>query len=123
MAKRGVAVEYVPVATRQGELVGICPESMEYGDYALSLLNSDWKTHAEEVFEAYRVKMPMREVMENILDHTLPGLTQVRSSDASVSIKAIAKVRTFLTTLFHKRINLVEQMGEPPAADRNRARL
>ncbi len=80
MAKRGVAAEHVPVATRQGELAGICPESSDYTKYALALLNSDWKGSADKAFESYRTQMPMRDIMERILDCTVQSQPSKSSS-------------------------------------------
>jgi hypothetical protein len=74
MAQRGVAAEFVPVTTQQGELVGLCPEASDFHEYALGILNSDWKRRAKEVFENYRSEMPMRDIMQCVLDHTLKGI-------------------------------------------------
>jgi len=91
MAKRGVAAEFVQVATRQGELVGLCPETSDFSVYALGTLNSDWKHRANEVFENYRSEMPMRDIMQCVLDQTLVGIgaTGLRSkAPASAEIAA-----------------------------------
>jgi hypothetical protein len=85
MAKRGVATEFVPVPTRQGELAGLCPQSSDFSDYALGVLNSDWRSRAENVFGAYRSKMPMRDIMQSVLDRTLDG---------AASAKPLSQART-----------------------------
>jgi hypothetical protein len=86
LAKRGVAAEFVPVATQQGELVGLCPKDADFSDYALGILNSDWKRRANDVFENYRSEMPMRNIMERVLDQTLLGIGATGvSSKAPVS--------------------------------------
>jgi hypothetical protein len=41
------------VATRQGEISGVCPQSSDFADYTLEILNSDWRSRAESVFDAY----------------------------------------------------------------------
>jgi hypothetical protein len=74
MAKRGVAAEFVPVATSQGEIAGICPPSSDFADYALEILNSDWRSRAEGVFDDYRLKMPMRDIMQRVLNQTVDGI-------------------------------------------------
>jgi hypothetical protein len=71
MAKRGVAAEYVAVPTRQGEIAGLCRQGADFVDYAIGLLRSDWRARADRVFENYRAEMPMREIMEDILDRTV----------------------------------------------------
>ena len=70
MAKRGVASEYVPIATRQGDIAGLCPKDVDFIDYAMAML-LDWRTRAEAAFEQYRAKMPMRDIMEQVLDRTI----------------------------------------------------
>jgi hypothetical protein len=74
MAKRGVAAEFVPVATNQGEIAGICPPSTDFADYALEILNSDWRRRAESVFDDYRLKMPMCDIMQRVLSQTVDGI-------------------------------------------------
>jgi hypothetical protein len=80
MAKRGVAAEFVPVATRQGKIAGLCPQSSGFADYALEILNSDWRSRAESVFDVYRTKMPMRDIMESVLNQTVQGIRFPRPS-------------------------------------------
>ncbi|NWB87265.1 hypothetical protein [Pseudomonas gingeri] len=71
MAKRVVAAEYVPVFTRQGEIAGICPETIPFHEYALSLLNFAWRQRADAVFERYKATLPMKLIMEKVLDSTM----------------------------------------------------
>jgi hypothetical protein len=80
MAKRAVASEFVPVATRQGEITGLCPEGAPFHEYALEILNSDWRARAKRAFEVYKETMPMKLIMENILDHTVSSLPPERHS-------------------------------------------
>jgi hypothetical protein len=134
MAKRVVAAEFVPVSTRQGELAGICPESSDYSEYALGLLNSDWKRRAEDVFESYRTQMPMRRIMQHTLDCTVTGAglskskngTQMRrwkpsSTQAPIFGNASAKLRRIAAVLRHKaarlastKIDMAQKMADPP---------
>jgi hypothetical protein len=131
MAKRGVAAEYVPVATKQGEIAGICPQSSDFAEYALEMLNSDWKQRAESVFDAYRDKMPMRDIMQRVLDQTVDGLQPSRPrTSAPVAQLAISRqswniarmVRNIGTRLQRKqpageasiRTDLTAAMGDPP---------
>lgn len=134
MAKRGVAAEFVPVATRQGEIVGVCPQSSDFAEYALEILNSDWKGRAEGVFEAYRAKMPMRNIMERVLDQTVSGLHASRPASRPASRQAMKQpmlgrlwntareARRLGARLLRKtaadepsmRIDMTSAMGEPP---------
>ncbi len=82
MAKRGVASEYVPVATRQGEIAGICPPDVDFADYALELLHGDYKARADAVFERYRAELPMAAILERAIDHTIPAVMPLLSSHA-----------------------------------------
>ena len=85
MAKRGIACEYVPVPTRQGEIVGLCPPDMDFADYALSLLSGDYKARAEETFERYRTEMPMSQILEQVTDVTLAN-TNLTHDDGKIRI-------------------------------------
>lgn len=87
MAKRAVAAEFVPVPTRQGELVGICPAEVDFADYALTVLRSDWKARAKGAFEVYRETMHMKNIMQCVLDLTLstvPNRSQSQSAGKKV---------------------------------------
>ena len=72
-AKRGIACEYVPVATRQGSLVPIASPDADFADFCLERLNGPWRRDAEDALERYRNLMPMRQIMERALDETLVG--------------------------------------------------
>lgn len=97
MAKRGVAAEFVPIATRQSQIAGICPESSDYAEYALELLHSDWKARAEHTFDAYCSRMPMSAIVEQILDCTILGKLPLNAAG------------------FHStKINLGRSMADPP---------
>jgi hypothetical protein len=74
MNKRGIALDKTPQKTRQSSLVEVCPDGVDFVDYALSLLNSDWVTAAESAFERYRTELPMKTITERPLDERLIGL-------------------------------------------------
>ena len=67
MAKRGASGN-VAIAARQGGITGLCPKDVDFADYAML---PDWRTRAEAAFEQYRAKMPMRDIMVQILDRTI----------------------------------------------------
>jgi hypothetical protein len=71
MAKRAVAAEYVPVPTRQGEIAGICQQSVPFHEHALQILEIGWRENAEAAFARYQVEMPMALIMERVLDQTI----------------------------------------------------
>ncbi|PTQ67907.1 hypothetical protein [Pseudomonas sp. GV071] len=71
MAKRAVAAEYVPVPTRQGDIAGICPQTVPFHEHALHILDTDWREKAERVFQRYQAEMPMALILEQVLDKTL----------------------------------------------------
>ena len=73
LARRGVAAEFVPVATRLGELVGLAPETSDFAEYALDILHADWKSRANRTFERYRAELPMRDIMRGVIDRSLAG--------------------------------------------------
>ncbi|MBF0396168.1 MAG: hypothetical protein HQK78_05310 [Desulfobacterales bacterium] len=70
MAKRGIAAERTEVVTRQADIVGLPSEGEDFVDFALNKLKSNWRAKAEEVFESYRVLMPMKQIMQNVVDKT-----------------------------------------------------
>jgi hypothetical protein len=80
MAKRAVASEFVPVATRQGEITGLCPEDMPFHEYALDILHGDWRGRAGRAFEVYRETMPMSGILENILEHTVSSISSAAAA-------------------------------------------
>jgi hypothetical protein len=86
IGKRGVAAEYVPIPTRHGEIAGLCPLAFDFSDYALDLLHSDWKRRADEVFEHYRSRMPMRDILQDVLDRTVSDVLISKSGTSAASI-------------------------------------
>jgi hypothetical protein len=70
LSKRGIALDRTPQRTRQSNLVECCPEGMDYVDFALARLNQDWRSTAEAAFERYRAELPMKAIMERVLDES-----------------------------------------------------
>jgi hypothetical protein len=70
LSKRGIALDRTPQRTRQSNLVDCCPEEMNYVDFALGKLNQDWRAAAEVAFERYRAELPMKGIMERVLDES-----------------------------------------------------
>lgn len=70
LSKRGIALDRTPQQTRQSSLVDICPEGTTYVDFALSQLDRDWRATADAAFERYRIELPMRGIMERVLDES-----------------------------------------------------
>jgi hypothetical protein len=79
-ACRGIVAEPTPVITRQSSLVPTLPEGMDLVDFALERLASPWQAEAENALELYRSIMPMRNIMQNVLDITLNGIRRATSS-------------------------------------------
>ena len=71
LSRRGIALDRVPQKTRQSSLVDSCPEGMTFVDFALECLNRDWRAAAEIAFERYRAELPMKRIVERVLDESL----------------------------------------------------
>jgi hypothetical protein len=70
LSKRGIAIDRTPQRTRQSNFVDCCPEGMNYVDFSLGKLDQDWRAAAEAAFERYRSELPMRGIMERVLDES-----------------------------------------------------
>jgi hypothetical protein len=70
LCKRGIALDRTPQKTRQSRLVDSCPEMMDYVDFAMQHLKRNWRSAAESAFERYRSELPMKRIMERILDES-----------------------------------------------------
>jgi len=70
LSKRGIALDRTPQQTRQSRLVDSCPPGMSFVDFALERLNQDWRSAAEVAFERYRSELPMKSIMERVLDES-----------------------------------------------------
>jgi hypothetical protein len=73
LCKRGIALDRTPQRTRQSNLVDCCPEGLNYVDFALGKLNQDWRAVAEAAFERFRAELPMKGIMERVLDESSLG--------------------------------------------------
>lgn len=71
MARRGIAAERTNVITRQSEFIPIQPKGESFVEYALGQLHAPWKKQANESFKRFRDEMPMRVIMERLLDQTV----------------------------------------------------
>ena len=74
MARRDLASERTEVPTRQGEIIGMPPANEDFVEFALDRLRSDWRVRAERALASYRESMPMRTIMESVLDRTIGGI-------------------------------------------------
>lgn len=71
MAKRGFAHDWTPLRTEQARFVSFNQENRDFCDYALEILNKDWKAEAEAAFNRYRDEFPMKSVMKEALNRTM----------------------------------------------------
>jgi len=74
----GVACQRTLRTTRQSRLLRQQPEDMDFVDFALDCLATHSPAEAASVLERYRVELPMKRVMEEVLDLTLPRGAQAR---------------------------------------------
>jgi hypothetical protein len=72
LASRGVASERTPELTRQAQMIPVCPDCMPFIDFARDRLPG-WRKEAERNLDCYREKLPMREIIERVLDVTIAG--------------------------------------------------
>jgi hypothetical protein len=70
-AKRGIAAEYVPAPTRASALAPMAEKDQDFAEFCLECISGPWKSRADEAFERYRDTMPMKEIMERLLDETV----------------------------------------------------
>jgi hypothetical protein len=70
LCKRGIALDRTPQRTRQSNLVDCCPDGMDYVDFAIDRLSQDWRSAANAAFERYRSELPMKGIMERVLDES-----------------------------------------------------
>jgi hypothetical protein len=71
MSKRDIASEYTKEMTRQGSIIGLPTVGQDFVQFAMDRLSSNWQERAEASFENYRIKMPMGDIMENVLGRTI----------------------------------------------------
>jgi hypothetical protein len=70
LCQRGIALDRTPQTTRQSSLVGCCPEGTDFVDFALERLSNDWRKAAETALERYRLELPMKRIVERVLDES-----------------------------------------------------
>lgn len=70
-AKRGIAAEYVPVQTRASALASMAAEGQDFVEFCLDCLQDSWQQRAEDAYERFRTSMPMKQIMERLLDETV----------------------------------------------------
>ncbi len=86
MAKRGLVTEHTSVITRQARLVSVVPADGDFVEFALEKLKT-WKKDAEIAFERFRIEMPMKSIMENVLCQTgVLALSAACSENRSIRI-------------------------------------
>ena len=86
MAKRGLVTEYTPVITRQAQLISVAPENVDFAAFALEKLKT-WKEDAEIAFERFRVEMPMKSIMADVLNKTgVLALSERFSKERAIKI-------------------------------------
>ncbi len=69
--KRLLISESTRTPTRQGEIVSMAPPGVDFVDHCMEKLNAGWRGEAEAAFERYRREMPMRRIMEHVLEKTV----------------------------------------------------
>ena len=82
--RRGIAAEHTPIQTRQSALVPAARPNDDFAEFCLERLNGQWQRDADEAFERYRALMPMRQIMEQLLDETILANTKVRRATAAI---------------------------------------
>jgi len=86
-AKRGIAAEYVPVRTRASAFTTMADKNQDFAEFCLECLRGPWQQRAEEAYDRFRAAMPMKQIMERLLDMTvaksptLSGATVLSASD------------------------------------------
>jgi hypothetical protein len=74
-------------------------------------LHSHWKRRAEDTFDAYRAKMPMRKIMERVLDCTVFGINSSRPKSMSAERGTDISAHESKTSI---KINMGGKFGDPP---------
>lgn len=71
MSEIPISLEYVPELTRQSEILGMCPQDIDFIDYSLGILESDWSTKAKKNLERFKKEMPMAQILRDLINRTL----------------------------------------------------
>lgn len=109
MAQRGIAAEYVPVSTKQGEIASICPKTEDFITYTLQQLDN-WKFKAEKKFEQYQSQMPMKLIIEEAIDKTCLKLKPSVQDDFDINITKIYPNPRLIKSI--KLYNIIEWKKE-----------
>jgi hypothetical protein len=84
-AKRGAVVEYVPVQTGPSAFVTMANRDQDFASLCLDCVRGPWKPRAEEAYERFRAAMPMKTIMERLLDETvvmaMPSIATLAARD------------------------------------------
>jgi hypothetical protein len=113
LARRGIAAESTPVTTRQSSLVPTAPTDGDFAEFCLSRLRANWKAEADEAFERYRATMPMRQIMERLLDQTVLGNVRVGNAgshtpdDRRIGVKGLCAGEPPVVVAEYKSYNIV----------------
>ncbi len=70
-SKRGAAAEYVPVQTGPSAFVTMAEKDQDFASFCLDCVRGPWKQRAEDAYERFRAAMPMKTIMERLLDETV----------------------------------------------------
>lgn len=70
MAKRGLAHDWTPIRTAQSRFVQFNEDKKDFCDFALEMLERDWKTKSEVAFNRYRDELPMKNIMNEVLKNS-----------------------------------------------------
>jgi hypothetical protein len=85
-ATRGIAAEYVPMQTRASAFATMVDKDQDFAEFCLECVRGPWKQRAEEAYERFRAAMPMKQIMERLLDVTVAkSSTLSRSTVLSAS--------------------------------------
>lgn len=95
-ARRGAVSEYVPIPTRQGLCAAIAGPTENFPEYCLDRLGRDWKQDAEDSLERYRTTMPMKDILERLLDATIAGNPRVAKRAAKTPDQSRTECRPLI---------------------------
>lgn len=102
-ARRGIAAEFAARPTRVGQLIPMAGETADFAEFCLERLQEPWKLRADAALERFRATMPMRLILEKLLDTTLgPAARAGRLAALSnVDDARRAKLGFSATSVFH----------------------
>ena len=71
MSEIPISSEYLPELTRQSEILGVCPRGMDFVDYSMDILESDWADRARQNLRRFKDEMPMANILRDLIDQTV----------------------------------------------------